>query len=905
MRPTFLLFCAWLALCGAPARAQRIDIPAKLPADHPRIYADASGQAVLKAKLARAPWAAANVARLQRRLEPYLQRVAKDSTWLLSRLQMYWRSHHTNVYIRADTFVRADGQAPVPTVRYAGSRDWASRYDAPKLEELLPYDDRPDGTVNMRQAGQSVWVAPEKTGLNIERTNQRIMELAQDAAFLYWYTGERKYAKLAAGVFTTYVTGLGYRNLPTSLDGEKGNFISGLTSFEVIHEGVIPPTVLCYDFLHDYLQRTRPGFAAETVAPVFQKWADNHVAHGIPDNNWNIFEARHLAYLAMGLGDNAAYKNGHGAQHYLDIIYNQNLPRQRALTECLKGFDPATGMWWESPGYSVNVSADFLQILLLTDRVMTGRLQALLPGLEKAVFATAQYLMPNKMALAFGDGHYHALPAHAAEHLISWHRKYADPAAETRCTQFLQYTQGADHEREGNDLFELFFNVDQLKSAPPATAQDFQTPTFYAPNVSWLVQRSNYADPRRGLLLSANASLGNHSHANGLSVELYGKGYPLGPDFAAGDSYWHPNHRDFYAGFAAHNTVVVDGKSTYAHMRGTHPFELLGVYPKPEQRAGFFPAATFTNLTFTEPATQAEQRRLLGIVRTSDSTGYYVDIFRSRKSAGGDVKNEFLYHNIGQKSWVEDAAGQTLSFQPTDELSSAKGDIVGYNYFTDKTTATYSGDFTARFELTTGTSAPVWMSLWMAGAPGRQLFAVKSPKSRALNAEVVPADVAAAPVPTLVVRQPGEAWTRPFVAVYEPSYARRGAIANISSFAPAAPNPEFVGVKISGNKQATQYVFSDVAGRQPNMYQQYAFTGTYAVASEQGTELQYLFLGSGQALSCGDYALTAKAGPLTAALAREQGQWTLYAEQPLLLQLPCDASSRTVALEASNSRGER
>ena len=62
---------------------------------------------------------------------------------------------------------------------------------------------------------------------------------------------------------------------------------------------------------------------------------------------------------------------------------------------------------------------------------------------------------------------------------------------------------------------------------------DYVTPTFYAPNVSWLVQR-NGMNPRHSLMVSLNGSEGNHMHANGISMELYGKGYVLGPDAGIG-----------------------------------------------------------------------------------------------------------------------------------------------------------------------------------------------------------------------------------------------------------------------------------------------------------------------------------------------------------------------------------
>ena len=48
---------------------------------------------------------------------------------------------------------------------------------------------------------------------------------------------------------------------------------------------------------------------------------------------------------------------------------------------------------------------------------------------------------------------------------------------------------------------------------------DYVTPTFYAPNVSWFVQR-NGMHPRHSLMISLNASKGNHMHANGISMGM-------------------------------------------------------------------------------------------------------------------------------------------------------------------------------------------------------------------------------------------------------------------------------------------------------------------------------------------------------------------------------------------------
>lgn len=125
---------------------------------------------------------------------------------------MYWKSHATDVYIKGESFDYAGGEkAPVPTVSYTGTRGTFATHGRPKLEDILPYDDK-DGNVTFRnnslQGNPMESVHPSKTGRNIENVNREIMGIARDAAFLYWLTDEKKYAELAAGVFDTYMQGI-------------------------------------------------------------------------------------------------------------------------------------------------------------------------------------------------------------------------------------------------------------------------------------------------------------------------------------------------------------------------------------------------------------------------------------------------------------------------------------------------------------------------------------------------------------------------------------------------------------------------------------------------------------------------------------------------------------------------
>jgi hypothetical protein len=119
---------------------------------------------------------------------------------------------------------------------------------------------------------------------------------------------------------------------------------------------------------------------------------------------------------------------------------------------------------------------------------------------------SAQYLFPNRMIAGFGDTHPNYLSNTGIDNIL----KYA----------------------VRHKLTSLADSFHALKAAvqPDASAQDiarYVSPSFYAPNVSWVVQRTGM-DVRHDLMISLNGSLGNHQHANGISMELYGKGYVLG-----------------------------------------------------------------------------------------------------------------------------------------------------------------------------------------------------------------------------------------------------------------------------------------------------------------------------------------------------------------------------------------
>jgi hypothetical protein len=677
-----------------------------------------------------------------------------------------------------------------------------------------------------------------------------------------------------------------------------------MSTFEVIQERILRSLASTYDFLHPYIYiRAHSPEKIPLYAETFKKWVDVTIKNGVPFNNWDLIEAGFVADVALVLENNGEYPDGKGAQYYLDQILNKDVTRQWSLPKLLNtGFDPQTGIWYECPGYSMNVVAQFIELVNRLDEGMNADLLPQMSVLEKAALATAQYLYSNGYTVAFGDSHYGLLPAYAAQQMVVNARRHNRPGQEERFTKMAkllndleQRARGAGELNNDRAAGKIGINMDSLfspsdlflkDSIPAGHLEDFVNPTFSAPNVSYFVQR-NGLDPQTGLMISEAGSLGNHAHANGIAMELYGKGLVLAPEGGIGTSYFQADYAEYYSQFPAHNTVVVDGISSYPAMKSAHGFNVLNSYPVPGARTGVFPVLTYSDLYFLEPETNADQRRLMSIIRTNDSTGYYVDIFRSRKKSGGDKKHDYFYHNLGQEVVLTDQERRNLKLQPAEGLTFADGDLPAYDYLWNKKSIKLADDFNATFKLSIPGRGNIFMNMWMKGYPEREIFSVQAPPSRAFGKGMIPKDIADLPLPTIVARQSGEAWTRPFVAVYEPSASNAPpSIASIRSFSPADAPEDYVGIAVEGRVGDKQWIFSQNGTSHRVSYQSMKVDGAFAVIGEIKGATEYLFLGAGKKVAERGLSITAKTDHATAALSKRGDAWYFTSDEPVTVTFP-------------------
>ncbi|MFI3264433.1 MAG: hypothetical protein SNG38_04520 [Rikenellaceae bacterium] len=893
MKKTFLLLAL---VCGAISSiwaqsAEKIPTPTGLPDGYPRIYITEDEKVNLLELISTEDWAKSVRERIGKGIDGYVEQHVTDPTWMPSRLQMHWKTKSSNVYIKGIFYSHADGEAPVPTVRFSGSRDGTTDYAFPKLEDIMPYMDDERGLYMQHKTKKTMeWVNQSKVGGSIENLNYRIITYARDAAFLYWLEGDERYAKFAFDIFDVYMQGMYYRSEPIDLDHGHIQTLVGLTCYQTIHERALTGVAEIFDFLHAYLIENHPENIANYEVTI-KKWIDLVIKNGVPQNNWNLHQANIILKAAMALRDDSDYADSKGRQYYIDYLLNTTSMRQWSMTKLLDfGYDPENGIWAECPGYSQGVTKDVMAFISNYDNAFDFDLMPYLSVMEQAVRVLPQYQFPNGESVAFGDSNYGHISGDAARDVVKLAQKSGDKKLEAEFTALYKYLEpSADSgtaKPRAND-FSAFFQSQQVELNPKykaGTMSDYVTQTFYAPTVSWHVQR--VGEGKDGMMASLNGSLGNHMHANGINLELYGKGLVQGADPGKGTNYLQAAYLEYYSQFPAHNTVMVDGASSYTEMMSYHGFDLESAYPQSEQKSGYNPNVTYSNVSFVEPETLSDQNRLMSIVRTGETSGYYVDVFRSKKMRGGDKFHDYYYHNLGQTMEIQDAAGKPIALTAEERIGFAGGHLYALDYMWGEAYAETSDDYQVEWKIDyPGNQEDIYMNLWMKGTENREIFSINSPSCKSFKGgHGIPYNVDSEPYLTFIARQYGEAWDNPFISIYEPYTSTEGkSIASITGFDDENGDKSFAGVALTHKSGRKDYVLSSFGGHVAR-YNDMLTDATYAlIAIDSASDFEML-MGNGTQLQYGTYKIeTKECGNVS--LISKGGKLTLHNEVPVTITI--------------------
>jgi len=145
--------------------------------------------------------------------------------------------------------------------------------------------------------------------------------------------------------------------------------------------------------------------------------------------------------------------------------------------------------------------------------------------------------------------------------------------------------------------------------------------------------------------------------------------------------------------------------------------------------------------------------------------------------------------------------------QPTDELAFAGGHLYAYSYIYNKVGAVTAS--ATRCQYAVGDT--LYMTQWAKGDRDRTVIQALSPSTEGLSRlKNMPYDIRHTPTLTYVCRQRGQAWTRPFVNVFEPgSQSLPGTIKSVTYPEVTAPQGiHAVAVRVMHKDGSTQLILS-------------------------------------------------------------------------------------------------
>ncbi len=844
---------------------------------YPRIYVKESDKPVIQQKIKDEGWAKDAYARLKSEIDAYADRHAKDPEWIVSRLSMYWKDgeRYTQCYLKEQNWDRGEGNAPVPTVRMPGMRIW-NKYSNVPLEDRIPYNETGDmwGIDRTNPALPPVLVPYKESGHMIRLNNREILALAEKSSFLYWLSGEQKYAQFAADIFYTWLLGTYYMNPildPEKSTGGYGGYepggICGYYDYEQIHDDLAMHAAITYDFLHAYLDKhPHPHLVeiekslTEVAGIVFKRFIDIGFVRGGRTGNWNVNGWNIMLCPILALEDNAFYPDGKGREYYLHYLTTESTEYHQSIPDIVKTYDSVTGLWPESPGYAfstIDMLLDFAVMLKNSgiDIIASN------PILQKSAMAILPWMDEQANMVVFGDCRGGSVNFMTLENLLTYYTGQNDKEAMRQVASALNtgVHLGKHKRTEIAGWKELCTFVSSIPEAGEIETERASYSPFHR-----FITMKNFNGSNKLMATLYGGKEGHHLSANGLSMQLYGFGYALAPDAAAYESYWS-------ADVAYHQTAT--GCNTI--MPGYTEGDITICAMEPSLEADEFVNSKELNpfIGFADVAAD-EKRRTLAVVRTSPETGYYVDIFRSDLS-----DNDYIYHNLGTELQISDFSGRPLPQKEVKSMGTTYS--KGYNWFTHPRQTNFEHGIKAKWDITE-VHPSISMYMWMTGAKGREIFQVDAPYT-SLNASLTPEGVCTPPsvTPTLIVRQNGNnAWENPFIAVFEPVKGGNNAVTQVESY---TDGNEMKGVVVSSLDNRKDYILSSTKG-ELSQVDNTQFQGIFGVVTELDGKVEMLYLGKGKLLEKAGCSISSSQ-EVYASVYKENGVWYYSSDADVVITL--------------------
>ena len=736
--------------------------------EYPHIVINNSDKSKILQKIEQQDWAKEIFEKTKNEIDTFVILHQSDPDWILSRYLMNRVEGRRYTRFISDSdgteLIGYEGDAPVPTVRVSPHKrgpvtPQGGRYRMPEIKELVPNDTSMTMLLENESTKEYERIDPKSM---VGSINRRFNDMTYKASVIYWLTGEERYAKFAADLLNQWAKGAYYQQ-PIEGPGRVG-FIN----IQTLGDEASKEMILAYDFLLPYLKKN--NYDLSYYETVFEKVAKTLAYRGYTGNNWYAAESSTMVAAALALENKE--KRDYYLQFYLSKDTVNNGIGQLALPSTVKVWLTDDGHWREPGGYHNYPVSKLLESAILLEN--NGyKVFEKFPQLFKSSFALMHYSFPDLTASAYGDTGRPRQSAECLEIGLLMANKYNMPIFD-EILSVMQLQQKNGYKRSSNDITALLCYI-------PEISRKEVTP-FHWNRSEWLdfaraYYQRNGMDQEHGMMYVVNGATYNHNHANGMSMELYGKGAVTGADPGNGPNYEHPMHVNYYATWAAHNTVVAAGASSSIPRElgggGTKrmgAIELTAMEPMPKEEA-LSDLYSFTDTKYFERSTNTNQQRTMAIVRTSDSTGYYLDIFRSDNK----VSNDYLYHNEGD--YVELLSENRELINTTKTTYPTVGeDIPGLRFFKDaETSGLYKKPVIARFHSTKSKGGERYMDVWIPASENKHYYTAFAPETKTISTPYN-----RLPTPVITIRtEKNSAWEDPFIAVFEP-HRSNGEINNIN-----------------------------------------------------------------------------------------------------------------------------
>lgn len=727
---------------------------------------------------------------------------------------------------------------------------------------------------------------------------------AVQAGILYFLDEDEDYAQFSADILYYYTP---------KIAAQTGDLYFSKTGHWIESRDLYPKVGMIYDFIQPFLKNggntvydvnsgTRKSFDLDTAELAFRRLADEVFDHGGTGSNHSAYEASGALFNILCI------ENDSIRDVYFDTFMN-GTPNQDGFHTILNTIKTNDYLWPESFTYGKVTHEVVLHLLNVVDRYRDSlNLVNTHRSTLKGAFLYQNMKYPNKTAaIRMGDSRrvkkiscenlYLKVLAIAHRRSMNVYKNLAIQRIQGLYNDEQTFEPTIENQGlEWENPTKLFWGVDIDLENNSETVEYHSSAKFPHAGIGMLRNYNCENTEEHGLMGFIGGAHYVHSHLTGIEMELYGSGIVMGAgsgDPKSNSTRSSDVYRNYHRIYAGHNTVIVNGDS-----KGTHPgswkwdnilyqdkSEIISVEPdinmdQTNSDGPFYPVSSnfsFVTVELDDSVNNALQQRTLSIIRTSETTGYYLDIFRS-KSKEENIFHDYVYHNYGEQlSLTSQGSNITNGIASTDQTkyssdlnkvwsytstSSAFIDFPGWQYFknlnaTNQTSQSITGKFdvdkigaSMHFKIPSGVNRDYTSCI----APPileteSDYKAEQSDPTKNDSAQV------------LVIRQYGEAWNRPFIVAFEPSKLN----STIQSIENLKTDSVIVGAKITSIVNGaiiTDFIINHENNTQTflSSESEIEFTGRFGIVrmhkSIEGQDsIIGLYIGEGSYLAAGNHTL--------------------------------------------------